>query len=73
MFLVNVYPEITGGQLKLITIEKPLELPDWNLSCQQTIMADPLKIFCLFTFMPKNKVTEPYAHKLGGLVVNNDV
>ena len=40
-------------------IEKPLELPDWNLSCLRRVTADHLKDFCLFTFLVCRKIESP--------------
>ena len=50
-----------------VVIEKPLEMPCWNLLC--------LRRICLFVYVfsiTKNKITKPYAMKFDGLLVNND-
>ena len=49
------------------TIEKPLEMPYWNILC--------LRRICLFVYVcsvTKNKITKPYARKFDGFLVNDD-
>ena len=58
----------------LFNIEKPIEMPDWNLFCLLRIIADYFERF-LFVYilsMLKNEIINPDARKLGGLFVNKN-
>ena len=48
------------------TIEKHLELPDWYLLCLRRITADFSVAY--ISSVLKNKINQPYAKKLGGLL-----
>ena len=49
------------------SIEKPIEMPYWNLLCLQRIC-----LFVYFCSVTENKITKPHAKKFDGLLVNDD-
>ena len=49
----------------MLTIEKPIEMPQWNLSCPRRI-----RLFGYIFSTSKNKITKLYANKFGRLLVN---
>ena len=60
---------------KTITIEKSLDLPNWDSLCRRRITADHLKTLSLFAYlfsMLENEITKHYAKKFEGLSLKNN-
>ena len=55
--------KITSGKIRVI--EKPLEMPDWNLFCMGRI-----GLIVHISSVSKNKVAQPFAMKFDGLSVH---
>ena len=51
----------------MTTVEKPLEMPYWNLLCIRRI-----SLFVYICGVSKDKITKPFAKKFDGLLVNDD-
>ena len=59
--------------LKIKSIEKPLEMPNWNLLVIGEVQL--IDKSCLFFFIfsvPRNKITQPYAKQFSWLLVNKN-
>ena len=47
--------------IRILCLEKPLELPDWNLPWKrESQLANTLKVFCLFTFLVCRIIKSPH-------------